>query len=153
VAAESLDGSEIESADAVNYCLVQCHAGSSPFFPLELCIIEQIDDRHFLLIGAVDGELSEDRAGSGRNTGSFCCCGGDDAARVAVTFSIISDKRVSAAQVEGAAHALGCSGQSFLPIQKMDPGMQIIREGRLKDGQRQIHLDSDEDGKGGGGIP
>jgi hypothetical protein len=50
---------------------------------------------------------------------------------------------------------VGCSGQSFLPIRKVNSGMRVIRGGRLKDGHSNIHLYyySEEDAKGGSGIP
>ncbi len=45
VPAEPLDGREIECSNAVDHGLVECHAGRSPFFPLQLAVVEQVDDR------------------------------------------------------------------------------------------------------------
>jgi hypothetical protein len=73
-------------------------------------------------------------------------------ARVGVPFGIICDEGVGVTRVEGAAHALSCSSQRFLPIRKMNSGVRVIHEGRLKNGHSDVHLYSDDDEKGGGGM-
>ena len=100
------------------------------------------------MVGLLNTGVGADRDGGGAGY-----CGRDDVARVGAPFSIVSDLRVSAAVVEGADHALGCSGQSFLPIREVDSGMGVIREGRLKDGHGEWHLYCGEDEKRAGGIP
>jgi hypothetical protein len=91
--------------------------------------------------------------GADSDGGGACYCSRDDVARVGAPFSIVSNLGVGAALVEGTAYALGCSGQSFLPIRKVNSRMRVIREGRLKDGHSRDHLYCGEDGKVEGGIP
>ncbi len=64
MSAEPLDGREVEYSDAVDHCLVECHAGRGPFFPLHFAVIEQIDDHRYLFRGRVDSGLVEHGAGA-----------------------------------------------------------------------------------------
>ncbi len=45
MSAEPLNGSKVKGFDAVDHCLVECHAGRGPFFPLQFSVVEQVDDR------------------------------------------------------------------------------------------------------------
>jgi hypothetical protein len=72
---------------------------------LEFSVVEQVDDRQFPFTGAVDSGLDENGAGVGSDCSGACYYGRDDVARMGVPFSTVSNKRVGAALVEGAAHA------------------------------------------------
>ena len=66
----------------------------------------------------------------------------DDVGWVRVPFLIVGHLGVRAAVVEGAAQTLGRGCQGRLPICKVDSGMRIISERRLKDdGLLHRHVD------------
>jgi hypothetical protein len=83
----------------------------------------------FFSLAIKNCRLGDDRAnaicdGNDPSGGS----GGDDVARVAFPFGVFCDEGVGATVVEGAAQALRCSGQRFLPIRKLNAVMSVIRE-------------------------
>ncbi len=82
MSADPLDGREVECSNAVDHGLVECHAGRSPFFPLQFAVVEQVDDRRELFRGPVDFGLDEHGAGADSSGGDSCYCGGDDVAWV-----------------------------------------------------------------------
>ncbi len=69
---------------------------------------------------------------------------------MAFPFGVFCDEGVGAAVVESAAQALRCSGQRFLPIRKVNAGMSVILERRLKKGHRHGHHNSDARENDGG---
>ncbi len=64
MSAEPLDGRGVECSDAVDHCLMECHAGRGPFFPLHFAVIEQVDDRRYFFRCRVDFGLLEHWAGA-----------------------------------------------------------------------------------------
>ncbi len=61
---------------------------------------------------------------------------------------MICDEGVGATVVEGTAHALSCSGQTFLPIREVNAGVSVIRERTLKNGHRNGHHSQMENFRG-----
>ena len=62
MSAEPFDGGEVECTDAVNHGLMKCHAFCRPFFPLELHIIEEVDDGRPLFVSRIKYGPGDDGA-------------------------------------------------------------------------------------------
>ena len=90
MSAEPFDGGEVECTDAVNHGLMKCHACCRPFFPLELVIIEEVDDGRPLFVSRINygpGDDGTSAMGDGDVSGGGC--GGYDIGRVALPFWIV----------------------------------------------------------------
>ena len=90
MSAEPFDGGEVECTDAVNHGLMKCHACCRPFFPLELVIIEEVDDGRPLFVSRIKYGPGDDGASAmGVGDVSGGGCGGYDTGRVALPFWIV----------------------------------------------------------------